>query len=180
VRGSSAWMVTAMLGFALGAAACGGTGTTASTSPTPTIASPSAIPTTTAASPTCPTGARVGAALGITLPTPVGVAGGGGTQLPPGAVGVACEYHAATYNVIIEIIRNISPSYIIDFSSKFPVAFMNVAGVGDQARAFTAPLGPGKVNEGVVATKGATLVAIVATATPASLAQLEALVNQLL
>ena len=40
--------------------------------------------------------------------------------------------------------------------------------------------GGGKFNEGVVATKGKTLVAITATATPASLAQVEALVSQLL
>ena len=53
-------------------------------------------------------------------------------------------------------------------------------GVGDQARAFTQPLGAGKDNEEVVATKGSTLVAITATATPATLAQVEALVKQLL
>jgi hypothetical protein len=93
---------------------------------------------------------------------------------------LACEYHAQTYNVIIEVITNIDPSYIAQFSTRFPVAFKNMSGVGDQARSFTAPIGGGKDNEGVVATKGSTLVALVATATTASLAQIGALVNQLL
>lgn len=83
-------------------------------------------------------------------------------------------------NVIIELIRNISPSYIAKFSTKFPVTFTSVSGVGDQARSFSVSLGGGKDNEGVVATKGSTLVDIVATATPASLSQLESLVGQLL
>jgi hypothetical protein len=122
----------------------------------------------------------VDAALGVTLPKPVGVAGGGGVPLPAGASGIACEYHASTYNVIIEIITNIDPSYIAQFSSRFPVAYVNVSGVGDQARSFRAPIGGGRFNEGVVATKGKTLVSIDATATPATLAQVEALVNQLL
>jgi hypothetical protein len=93
---------------------------------------------------------------------------------------VACDYHATTYNVLIELITNISPSYIDQFSSKFPVPYTSVSGVGDQARSFYQTLGVGKDNEGVVATKGSNLVSIVATATPASLAQVEALVNQLL
>jgi hypothetical protein len=123
----------------------------------------------------------VGSALGITLPNPTGVAGGNGsTQLPAGAKGMACEYRGQGFNVIIELITNISPTYISKSSSKFPVPFKSVAGVGDQARSFFQSLGGGKDNEGVVATKGSTLVAIVATATPASLAQIEALVNQLL
>ena len=83
-------------------------------------------------------------------------------------------------NVIIELIRNISPSYIAQFSAKFPVTFTSVSGVGDQARSFSVSLGGAKDNEGVVATKGSTLVDIVATATPASLSQLESLVSQLL
>jgi hypothetical protein len=123
----------------------------------------------------------VGSALGITLPNPIGVAGGNGSvQLPAGAKGMACEYRGQSFNVIIELITNISPTFISKYSSQFPVAFKSVSGVGDQARTFTQSLGGGKDNEGVVATKGRTLVAIVATATPASLAQLEALVNQLL
>jgi hypothetical protein len=108
------------------------------------------------------------------------VAGGGGAQLPPGATGVACDYSGTGLNVIIELISNIDPSSIAQFSSKFPVAYASVSGVGDQARSFSQPLNGGKNNEGVVATKGRTLVAITATATPASLAQIEALVNQLL
>jgi hypothetical protein len=161
--------------------ACGGSGvaspSAAASSP---IASPIAIPTVTAAPRSCPTGAAVGAALGITLPKPVGVAGNGSTQLPAGATGVACEYPGKSLNVIIELISNIDPSNIAQFSSRFPVAFQTVTGVGDQARSFVVSLGGGKDNEGLVATKGRNLVAITATATPASMAQLEALVNQLL
>jgi hypothetical protein len=55
-----------------------------------------------------------------------------------------------------------------------------VSGVGDQARFFKVSIDGGKDNEGVVATKGSTLVSITPTATPASLAAIEALVNQLL
>ena len=51
--------------------------------------------------------------------------------------------------------------------------------MGEQARSFVQQLGAGKDNEGLVATKGMTLVDLVATATPATLAQVEALVNQL-
>jgi hypothetical protein len=134
----------------------------------------------TAAAESCPTAAKVGTALGISLPKPTVVPGGGGTPLPAGATGVACEYAGTTLNVLIELITNISPSYIDQFSSNFPVPYTSVSGVGDQARSFYQTLGGGKDNEGVVATKGSNLVSIVATATPASLAQLEALVNQLL
>lgn len=163
--------------------ACGGS---SSGTPTPsssgTSATPVALasPKTTAAPASCPTAAKVGAALGITLPKPIGVPAAGTNSLPSGATGEVCEYHAQTYNVIIVRITNISPSSIAQFSAKFPTAFVSVSGVGDQARAFTVPLGGGKDNEGVVATKGTTLVAITATATPASLAQIEALVSQLL
>ncbi len=163
--------------------ACGGSGvaspSAAASTPSP-IGSPIALPTVTAAPRSCPTGATVGAALGITLPKPVGVAGNGSTQLPAGATGVACEYPGKSLNVIIELISNIDPSNIAQFSNRFPVPFKTVTGVGDQARSFAVSLGGGKDNEGVVATKGRNLVAITATATPASLAQLEALVNQLL
>jgi hypothetical protein len=93
---------------------------------------------------------------------------------------VACDYAGKSLNVLIELITNISPTYIAQFSSKFPVPYASVSGVGDQARSFSQPLGAGKDNEGLVATKGSTLVSIVATATPASLAQIEALVEQLL
>jgi len=134
----------------------------------------------TAGAASCPTAATVGAALGVTVKAPVSVTGGGGTQLPAGAKGVACEFSGTGLNVIIELIMNVDPTTIAQFSSKFPVAFQSVSGVGDQARTFSQSLGGGKDNEGVVATKGSTLVAITATATPASLAQLEALVNQLL
>lgn len=93
---------------------------------------------------------------------------------------MACEYPGKSLNVIIELITNIDPSYIAQFSNRFPVAYTSVSGVGDQARSFSVSLGGGKDNEGVVATKGRTLVDVTATATPASLAQIGALVNQLL
>ena len=162
---------------------CGGS-TSASASPGASIPSARAValasPKTTAAPASCPTGARVGSALGIVLPKPIGVPPTGASPLPAGVTGEVCDYHAATYNVIIERLTNVSPSVITQFSSKFPIVFTTVAGVGDQARAFSVSLGDGKDNEGVVATKGTTLVAIIATATPSSLAQIEAMVNQLL
>jgi len=158
------------------------TAATSAATPAATMAAATLIvsPAATGAAATCPSAATVGAALGITVNTPVGVAGGGGTQLPAGANGIACEYSGTGLNVIIEVITNIDPTSIALFSSKFPVAYASVSGVGDQARSFSQSLAGGKNNEGVVATKGSTLVAITATATPASLAQIEALVNQLL
>jgi hypothetical protein len=174
---SSCRLALTTLVFTAALAACGGT---TAGSPSPVVSPSVALPTTTAAPSSCPTAAVVGSALGITLPKPVGVAGGGGTQLPAGATGEVCDYHAQSFNVIISVLRNISPSYITQFSSRFPVAYKSVSGVGDQARSFTAPIGGGKDNEGVVATKGSTLVAITATATPVSLTQVETLVSQLL
>jgi hypothetical protein len=138
------------------------------------------VPTPTAASRTCPTGAQVGSALGVTLPSPTGVVAAGGTPLPTGAKEEVCEYKGSSYNVIIVLLTNIDPSYISKFSDHFPVPYASVPGVGDQARSFSVSLGGGRDNEGLVATKGRTLVAITATATPASLAQIEALVNSLL
>ena len=202
---SPLWAAAAALVLGLTVSACGSSTATPAPAATPaaaTVAPPAATPVattvataaattaataapvattaTTTAAANCPSGATVGAALGITLPDPVGVKGGGGTQLPAGATGMACEYAGKGLNVIIEMISNIDPSSISLFSSKFPVPYASVSGVGDQARSFLAPLGGGKNNEGIVATKGSTLVDITATATPASLAQLEALVNQLL
>jgi hypothetical protein len=91
-----------------------------------------------------------------------------------------CNYHTASENVIIEVLANINPSLISQFSAHFLGTVKPVSGVGDQATSFYDPLGNGKDNEGVVATKGSTLVSIAATATPASLSQVEALVNSLL
>ncbi len=182
-RYGSRWVLAITLGLIAALTACGGSTSTASSTPSASpapVATPGASPVVTAAAPTCPTAAKVGAALGIAAPKPVGVTGGGGTPLPAGATAEACDYHGATFNVIIESITNIDPSYIAQFSSRFPVAFVSVSGVGDQARSFSVALGGGKVNEGVVATKGKHLVDITATATPTSLAQVEALVNELL
>jgi hypothetical protein len=111
----------------------------------------------------------------------VGIAPGtGSSAFPSGAKAVVCDYHAATYNVIIEILTNIDPSYISQFSSHYPVPYASVPGVGDQARSFSVSIGSGRINEGVVASKGSTIVAIDVTAAPTTLAQIEALVNQLL
>lgn len=193
----SRWFAVGALVLGVTLAACGGSGGGSSaTVTTPAATASAAAPTTksttesatktpvssheaTTAADTCPTAATVGAALGITLPKPT-VVPGGGTSLPAGATGVACEYAGKGLNVIIELIKNIDPSYIAQFSGHFPVAYTSVSGVGDQARAFSQPLSGGKNNQGVVATKGKNLVAITATDTPASLAQIEVLVNQLL
>jgi len=181
IRPNSLPLALAALAGVAALAGCGGSST--ATSPTAGASAPLATataPSQTAASGQCPTGTSVGSALGITLPSPVGVPGGGSTQLPAGATGEVCEYHAATYNVIIEVLSSVNPSLISSFSDKFPVPYKSVSGVGDQARSFLAPLNGGKDNEGVVATKGSTLVSVDATDTPASLAQVEALVSSLL
>ena len=181
IRAGSLPSALAALAGVAALAACGGS--SPSTSPSSVASIPLATataPSQTAASAQCPTASTVGSALGITLPNPVGVPGGGSTQLPPAAVGEVCEYHAATYNVIIEILSGVNPSLISSFSGHFPVPYTSVSGVGDQARSFKVALNGGTDNEGVVATKGSKLVSIGATATPASLAQVEALVSSLL
>ena len=193
---SPRWLAITALVFGVIVNACGSSsGTTPTTVATAAAATPSTAATAAAATPavsaiaslsatqaaaSCPTAATVGAALGITVNKPVGVAGGGGTQLPAGAKGLVCDYGGAGLNVIIEVIANIDPTSISLFSTKFPVTYASVSGVGDQARSFSQPLNGGKDNEGVVATKGSTLVSIIATGTPASLAQIEALISQLL
>jgi hypothetical protein len=153
---------------------------TAAASAARATTTPTAVQSTTAGTATCPSAATVGTALGVTLSAPIGVKGGGGKTLPAGATGVACEYAGTAFNVIIELISNIDPTSISLYSSRFPVPYSSVSGIGDQARSFRQTLGAGKDNEGVVATKGSNLVSITATATPATLAQLEALVSQLL
>jgi len=185
-RSTSRWLVPAALVLSAVLAACGSTSsapTAASTAAGATAApaasaAPVATPATTTAATTCPTAATVDAALGTTLPAPVGITTGS-TALPAGATGVACEYHASAYNVIIELITNIDPSSIKNFTKNFPTTPTAVSGVGDQAFTFSTTLGPGVI-EGVVATKGRSLVSIGATYTPATLAQVEALVNSLL
>ena len=188
---SPRWLAPAALLMTLALAACGGSSSpppaaasaaTLGTTTAPTSAASAAAitsPTTTTAAAICPTAATVDSALGTSLPAPVGV-DAGSTGLPAGATGVACEYHASTYNVIIELISNIAPASITNFTKHFPVPPVAVSGVGDQAFSFSQTLTGGKVNEGVVATKGSTLVSIGATYTPATLAQVEALVNSLL
>jgi hypothetical protein len=172
------------LPFAATLAACGGSSTTptpstsSSAAATPTVAAPTATASTVAAH--CPSGSTVGSALGITLPDATNVVGGNTASLPPGATGIVCDYKGASNNVLITALVNIPASYISSFSQHFPVAFKPVSGVGDQARSFFEPLAGGKNNEGVVAAKGTTVIAIIATYTPATLSQLEALVNSLL
>lgn len=182
----SRWQPPAVLLLSVALAACGSSvsappaaSTAASvTSPAATSAAPIATVATTTAATSCPTAAAVDAILGTSLPAPAGIAAGT-AQLPAGASGIACDYHASAYNVIIELISNIAPSSITNFTKNFPVPPVAVSGVGDQAYSFSQSLGPG-VNEGVVATKGRKLVSIGATYTPATLAQVEALVNSLL
>ncbi|MFI5287812.1 MAG: hypothetical protein ACHQ4F_16065 [Candidatus Dormibacteria bacterium] len=177
---TSRWIPLTALAFAATLVACGSTTTSPTTSApgaTPTAAA--ATPTASAASVVCPSGATVGSALGTTLPDATGVTGGGG-ELPAGVTGAVCDYHTATENVIIEVLVNINPSIISQFTRNFPGGVKSVSGLGDQATSFYVTLGTGKDNEGVVATKGSTLVSIGATATPASLSQVEALVNSLL
>ena len=179
---SSRWIPLIVLAFAAPLAACGGTSTPAGTSaPGTSAATPTvAAAATTAAAPSCPSGGTVGSALGTTLPDPTGVTSPGSTTLPSGATDINCEYHTTTENVIISILTGIPASYISKFSDQFPVTFTPVSGVGDEARSFTEALGGGKNNEGLVAAKGSTVVALVATATPATLSQIESLVNSLL
>jgi hypothetical protein len=55
-----------------------------------------------------------------------------------------------------------------------------VSGLGDEARSFQTTITGGKTNEGVVAAQGTTIVAVVATGTPASLSQIESFVGSLL
>ena len=155
------WIPLIALPFAATLAACGGS----STNPTAS---------------TCPSGATVGSALGITLPDATDVVGASLATLPAGATGIVCDYKGASDNVLITALQNIPASDISKFSAKFPVTFKPVSGVGDEARSFFQSLGAGRNNEGVVAAKGTTVVSIVATYTPATLSQLEALVNSLL
>src|ERR1700690_1224176 len=129
--GSVRRLAVGLTAIGLVVAACGGTTggapTTAPTVPaatgpaatvaplaTPTVA-PGASVSVTAAAPGCPTGATVGAALGITLPAPVSVKGGGGEKLPAGATGISCEYHAASYNVILEVLTGVPPAFISNY-----------------------------------------------------------------
>jgi hypothetical protein len=156
-----------------------GNPTAAVVAATATVPVPAGARPTTVPGDKCPSAATVGAALGVTLPKPAGIAGGT-AGLPAGATAMTCEYAGKSYNVLITLITNVPPSDIALFSARYPVPYQNVSGVGDQARAFQQSLGAGKDNEGLVATKGSNLVSIGATATPASLAQLEALANQLL
>lgn len=183
-RSSLSLTITALvLGMAL--AACGSSSATpppAAGNPgaaTATVTEPAGAHPTTVAGDKCPSAATVGGALGVTLPKPTGVAGGT-AGLPAGATAMTCEYTGKSYNVLITLITNVPPSDIAMFSARYPVPYQNVPGVGDQARAFQQSLGAGKDNEGLVATKGSNLVSISATATPATLAQLGALANQLL
>lgn len=178
---SSRWIPLIVLAFAAPLAACGGTSTPAGTSAPGTAATPTvAAAATTAAAPSCPSGGTVGSALGTTLPDPTGVVSPGGTALPSGATDINCDYHTTSENVIISILTGIPASYISKFSDQFPVTFTPVSGVGDEARSFSVALGGGKNNEGLVAAKGSTVVALVATATPATLSQVKSLVNSLL
>ncbi len=196
-------LLAIMVSASVGVTAC--SGTTSSTTAPPATAGPGSTttsgPTATApgspapaATPApgastsaggvtgakCPTAAAVGAGLGVTVSAPVQIRGKASVPLPAGATGLACDYRGSSLNVLVEIVSGIDPSHIADWSAKFPVPYKSASGVGDQARTFLQALNGGKDNEGVVATKGTTLVDIVATATPATLSQVEALAASLL
>jgi hypothetical protein len=174
--GSSTASATSATGTTPGGAP---TSVTATGAPGATRAPVASIGLTPAGS-ECPTAAKVNTALGTSLSSPNKVTGGGSTTLPAGASAISCDYTGPAMNVLITLITNFPAASIDLFSSKFPVTYTTVSGVGDQARSFSQSLGAGRTNESVVATKGTSLVDITATATPASLAQVEALVGQLL
>jgi hypothetical protein len=192
---SPRWIAATALVFGVVVGGCGSSSATAIAESTAATAAPTTAPTSatttvpttgpiatlveTAAPQSCPSAATVGGALGITVSNPISAAGGT-TSLPAGTKAVVCDYTGSSLNVIIEILSNVSPSLMSQFSAKFPVPAVSVSGVGDQALSFSQSLSGGKDNEGVVAVKGSTLVDITATGTPASLSQLEALVSQLL
>jgi hypothetical protein len=182
--------VGVLMALAIGACASAATApptTTPTAPPTAVVTGPvSAAPSVAgvaSAAPSgpgaCPTATAVGYALGITVSAPVAVPGGGASDLPAGATAIACDYHGTGLNVIVEEITNVDPSYLGKFTAKFPVAPVAVPGLGDQADSFKQALNGGKDNEGVVATKGSTIVDITATGTPATLTQLETLVGSL-
>jgi hypothetical protein len=131
----------------------------------------------------CPTAAQVGAALGMTLPPPRSVSGGGG--LPAGVTGVVCDYRSASSEVLVEVFANVDPSYVQHDEQSIQarsasVRFTPVTGLGDQAVSYSYSLGSGADAEGVLATKGSNFVGVYATRTPASLTQIEHLVSELL
>ena len=162
------------------AASPGSSGGTASPA-----ASTGAIPTVlaTTASLACPAAPIVDAALGVTVAPPVNVTGGSpSATFPPGALVIVCEYVGVGegQNVVIGLLDNMPASTIDTYSNRFPVPFSAVPGLGDDARAWRQTLSSGVTNEGVVAVSGSNLVNITATGTPATLAQVEALVRSLL
>jgi hypothetical protein len=185
-RSPSRWIPLISLAVAAPLAACGSStsGTGSTSTPTASASAPATAsgptPTATTASAACPTGATIGSALGITVPDAVGIAPPGINTLPGGATGIVCDYHGAGDNVIVEVLTNINPSFMAQFTKHFVGTVKSVPGLGDQATSFFDPLNGGTDNEGVVATKGSTLVSVGATATPATLNQVEALVNSLL
>jgi hypothetical protein len=83
------------------------------------------------------------------------------------------------------MVSNISSSYVAQqeqavTSRSATVKFTSVSGVGDQAVTYDYTFSGSFTAEGVLATKGSNFVAISATRTPATLSQVETLVNQLL
>jgi hypothetical protein len=180
-------------------AACGGVTTGALSSPadsssaavaSDTSTGATAAPAAAGASATpavhpsdCPTSQDVGAALGMTLPSPTRVSGG--NSLPPGATGVVCNYLTPSFDVLVEVFAGVSPSYVTQgeqaVQKRSPsVKFTPLSGVGDQAVSYSYRLSGGADAEGILATKGSSFVGVFATRTPASLSQIQALVNHLL
>jgi hypothetical protein len=188
-RGRAAWLALAGA-VALVASACGSATTSspsaASATSASTAAATSAAATTPAApvaSAHCPASSAIGSALGVTAPPATTVPGA--SALPAGASGVVCNYLTPSFDVLVEVFVNITPAFIARGEQQInahtsSVTFSPVSGVGDTAYSYHYSLGAAGTAEGVLAVKGTTFVAVSATRTPASLSQVEALVNQLL
>jgi hypothetical protein len=184
----SARIAVTLLALAGSLAACGGStasSSTGATSGAAATATPAASTPTAAAfnAASCPDATTVGSALGVTLPAPTGVPSG--VKLPTGATGVVCNYLSSSLDVLISMVSNISSSYVAQqeqavTSRSATVKFTSVSGVGDQAVSYDYTFSGSFTAEGVLATKGSNFVAVSATRTPATLSQVEALVNQLL
>ncbi|MGD0833455.1 MAG: hypothetical protein ABSA40_03385 [Candidatus Dormibacteria bacterium] len=165
----------------------GGTATPASTAPTPTPATNSAIATGS-----CPSASTVGSALGTTLPAPTVVTpAAGATPVPSGESGIACSYiseSATPVVVIVALASGVPSGFITQEEQKqltslqgigVTVSFAPLSGVGDEAATYQYSAA-GLTVEGVVAGQGSNFVGIFTEGTPATLAQIENLVKQLL
>jgi len=164
----------------LGLAACGASSTSSSTSTgssggTPTPAASTPTPSTAAAL-SCPSASTAGAALGLTLPAP--------TSTALGLSGVECNYLSGASDVLIILVNDVPAAYLSTAEASFAatqssVNFTPVSGIGDEAYSYSYALGA-TTAEGILAVKGTSFVGLYCTATTATMAQVQALVRQLL